>query len=321
LKAKTPGQLKDVRHWAYQIQGLEMAGAAEALVQSRYDLLVIEPTNTIQGYSDFDTAGLVRWLHSTEGSRAGVGKLAIAYINIGEAEDYRDYWAGDWIAPTTRRAGTPDFMIRPDPDGWAGNYPVAYWDERWKSILIYGPNSLLQRALDAGFDGIYMDWVEAYADERGAAEARAAGIDPVQAMVDLIREKRDYARARRPGFLIIPQNASELAALQPEYLGLIDAIAQEHLYFDGDSGTIASDANSGDVRMPATGEDSTEYYEQRLQPYLAAGKRVFCVDYAQKPQNVTEAYERAAARGFVPYVTLRALSELTNTPPPGYGEN
>jgi cysteinyl-tRNA synthetase len=137
-------------------------------------------------------------------------------------------------------------------------------------------------------------------------------------MVAFIGEIRDYARQRNPAFLIIPQNASELAALHPDYLGLIDAIGQEQIYFDGDAGSIWSDANSGDVRMPATGEGySTQFYEQTLAPYLAAGKVVLSVDYARQPANVAEAYQRAAANGYIEYVTLRALSRLTSTPPPG----
>jgi cysteinyl-tRNA synthetase len=315
----SPMALHDVRYWAYQIQGLEEDGAVDALVNSRYDLLVLEPTRTEQGSADFDTRGMVSRLRASPSSRPGAGKLVIAYIDIAEAEDWRDYWQPDWVAPTPSRAGTPDFLVRPDPDGWAGDYPVAYWDQRWKNIIIFAGDSMLQQVLDDGFDGIYMDWVEAYSDEQVATAAAAASVDPVAAMVDFIREIRTHARQQDPAFLIIPQNASELAALNADYLGLIDAIGQEQVYFDGNPDTIWSDANSGDVRMPAAGDGySTQFYEETLQPYLAAGKVVLTVDYAQQPASVAEAYQRAAANGYVEYVTLRALSQLSATPPPGY---
>ena len=83
--------------------------------------------------------------------------------------------------------------------------------------------------------------------------------------------------------------------------------------------TIWADANSGDVRVPATGDGySTQFYEETLEPFLAAGKVVLSVDYAQQAANVTEAYQRASANGYVPCVALRALDRLTSTPPPGY---
>jgi cysteinyl-tRNA synthetase len=311
--------LKDVRFWAYQIQGLEERGAVDALVASRYDLLVLEPTRTERESAAFDTHGMVARLQASPASRDGTTKLVIAYIDIGEAEDWRFYWQAEWVAPAGGEPGSPDFLIRVDPGGWAGDYPVAFWDPRWKDIIIYNHDSLLQQALDDGFDGIYMDWVEAYSDEMVAAAAESADVDPVQAMVDFIREIRDYARQQNPDFLVIPQNAAELAGLNASYLDLIDAIGHEQVYFGCDADSAWGDANSGDLGTPATGEGhSTQYYEEALEPYLTAGKVVLSIDYAQQPANVAEAYERAAANGYVPYVTLCALSQLTETPPPGY---
>ncbi len=315
----SPIALHDVRYWAYQIQGLEEDGAVDALVNSRYDLLVLEPTRTEQGSADFDTRGMVARLHASPSSRGDAGKLVIAYIDIGEAEDWRSYWQPGWVVPAGGEPGVPNFLIRVDPGGWAGDYPVAFWDARWKDIIIYNRDSLLQQALDDGFDGIYMDWIEAYSDEMVAAAAAAAGVDPVAAMVAFIREIRDYARQQNPDFVIIPQNAAELAGLEARYLDVIDGIGQEGTYFGCDADSAWGDANSGDLGTPATGEGhSTQYYEEVLSPYLAAGKVVFSIDYAQQRPNVAEAYQRAAANGYVPYVSLCALSQLTATPPPGY---
>jgi len=60
----------------------------------------------------------------------GGHRLIIAYMSIGEAEDYRYYWNADWNTDP--------------PPGWKmkirtgrENYKVAYWDEGWQSI-IYG---------------------------------------------------------------------------------------------------------------------------------------------------------------------------------------
>jgi cysteinyl-tRNA synthetase len=183
-----------VRSWAYQIQGLDKSGAADALVDSPYDMLVIEPTRSAKGSEDFDTAGLVARLHER-------GKLVLAYLDIGEAEDYRFYWEDDWRRPGRGAAGEPGFLVTVDPDGWSGNYPVAYWDQRWKDIVIYGEHSLLNMALEDGFDGVYLDWIEAFGEPSVAAAAAAQDIDPAAEMVQFVGEVGQYARERSPAFV------------------------------------------------------------------------------------------------------------------------
>ena len=298
--------LNAVTSWAYQIQGLEAEGAVDALVNSDYDLLVMEPTRSIVGSQSFDTAGLVARLHQR-------GKLVLAYVDIGEAEDYRTYWQDGWEAPSAGERGSPDFLLTADPGGWSGNYPVAFWDQRWKDVVIHGEGSLLDMALDDGFDGIYMDWVEAYMDEHVAALAEAEGLNPAAEMVAFIREIRDYARARRPGFLLVAQNAAELAEERPEYLAVIDGLAQENLSFRGEADTEWGDPASGDIPTPL---EDQQYLIDLFGLYREAGLPVFCVDYALKEGNVRQAYETAARSGCLGYVSQTPLSRLTETPPP-----
>ena len=317
--------LADVESWAYQIGGIENDGAVDALVESRYDLYVLEPTRSDRENTDFDTANMVARLHASPGGRPGRNKLVVAYIDIGEAEEWRTYWPEDWVPPSDTERGDPDFLITADPDGWAGNYPVAYWDERWKDILIYDDNSVLQQVLDDGFDGIYMDWVEGYSDETVMAAAQEEGLDPAEEMIEFIREIRDHARLQNPDFLIIPQNSPEILEFGgQDYLDLIDAIALEQIYFDGDADTDWDDPQAGDKQVqdacPADDDEcgySREFYEGWADAYLDAGVPVFCVDYAADAANVAEAYENATANGYIPYVSRRPLDRLTDTPPAG----
>jgi cysteinyl-tRNA synthetase, unknown class len=39
---------------------------------------------------------------------------------------------------------------------------VKYWTAEWKSIVLHGPNSYIEQIIRAGFDGVYLDNVEAY---------------------------------------------------------------------------------------------------------------------------------------------------------------
>ena len=50
--------LAEVRSWGYQIQGMDMPGAVDAIVDSKYDMVVIEPTVTYE--YDFDARDMVQ---------------------------------------------------------------------------------------------------------------------------------------------------------------------------------------------------------------------------------------------------------------------
>ncbi len=321
VKDSTPGKpnpLSGVLYWAYQIQDIDHSGAVDALVKSRYDMLVLEPTRTDRNHKTFDTKGMVSRLHATQGA-SGKKRIVIAYLDIGEAESWRYYWKSDWEAPTTDDKGTPDFMIIPDPDGWAHNYPVAYWDPRWKDIIIHNKDSMLAKVLDDGFDGIYMDWVEAFVNKRIVQEAKDAGKDPAEEMIAFIREIRVFAQARNPNFLVIAQNASSLAVGRPHYVKVIDAIAQEQIFYDGDADTGWDDGDACDHVVPKVGATySQAFYTKNLKVYSSAGLPIFNAEYACSQTKVKDAYTRSRQLGYMPYVSRRPLSRLTTDAPFGY---
>ena len=82
-------------------------------------------------------------------------RLVIAYMSIGEAEDYRYYWQTEW------RVGLPSWLAEENPV-WQGNFKVRYWDEDWQGIIYGQDDSYLRKILDAGFDGVYLDIIDAF---------------------------------------------------------------------------------------------------------------------------------------------------------------
>jgi cysteinyl-tRNA synthetase len=321
--------LNDVRFWGYQIQSIDNPGAVDQLANSRYDLLVLEPTRTDTESPGFDTRAMVDRLQATPASDGVHRKLVVAYVDIGQAEDWRWYWT--WTtesADTQVSADTPlptdwpDYIVARDPDGWTGNYPVVYWDAAWKDIIIYGQNqaptadrdytSAVDEVIRDGFDGIYLDWVEGFENDAVIAAAAADGRDAATEMVNLIGDLRAYARQRDADFVIIQQNASALIDDHPALLDVIDAIAQEGIWFDGS----ASDDWDELTGYYLTDQTLVNEYLGFLDQYRAAGRPVLDCEYALQ-DNAAEAYSRSAARGYVPYVTRRSLSQLTDTPPPG----
>lgn len=85
----------------------------------------------------------------------GAQRLVIAYMSIGEAEDYRWYWQKSW------KRGNPEF-IEKENSQWKGNYKVRFWMTDWKNIIYGTSDSYTQKLLDAGFDGAYLDIVDAF---------------------------------------------------------------------------------------------------------------------------------------------------------------
>ncbi len=269
-----------------QLQGLEREGAVDRLAAAEVDMLVIEPTRTIKGMEDFPTRAVV--------ARIRKDKLCLAYINVGQAEGYRTYWRCSWRAPKEGKPGHPSYIVTVDPDGWEDNFPVAYWDVRWKAVLWGSSRALVDMAIADGFDGVYLDWVLGY-EEPAVARLHA---DPAGAMRELIRELRRYARARRPGFLVIAQNGAALPGLGE----VVDGFAAECLSFSGKAGAGWEEPEAGD--LAATDRD------QRATSALALKVPVFTVDYAVDPKNAEAAAAYARARGFVPFISRVPLDRL-----------
>ncbi len=118
------------------------------LADTNYDVIIIDAF-----YEDgpLTTADVAALQTKANGGR----RLVIAYMSIGEAEDYRYYWQADW------RPGSPSWLGAENPD-FAGNYKVRYWEKAWQDVILSGPDAYLNRITGAGFDGVYLDLVDAF---------------------------------------------------------------------------------------------------------------------------------------------------------------
>jgi len=85
----------------------------------------------------------------------GGRRLVIAYMSIGEAENYRYYWKEEW-------ASNPPSWLDEENPNWKGNYKVRYWDSNWQHIIYGNTDSYLQKIISAGFNGVYLDLVDAF---------------------------------------------------------------------------------------------------------------------------------------------------------------
>ncbi len=129
-----------------------------------------------------------------------------------------------------------------------------------------------------GFDGIYLDWVEAFENEYIKSAAREQGIDPAVAMIKFIREMKDYAKGRKPEFIIIQQNTASLCEGNPELFNVIDATSQEAVWYDGDATDRWYDRDGYDIENDP---ELIDYYIKFLYQFKTAGIPVFVCEYAR----------------------------------------
>jgi cysteinyl-tRNA synthetase len=231
----------------------------------------------------------------------GGPKLVLAYMSIGEAETYRWYWQSQWDA---NRDGTPDSgspsWLGPSNPNWPNNYKVRYWELEWQSVIYGSANSYLDKIIDAGFDGVYLDIVDGF--EFWGPDG-GSGLDRPTAereMVEFVKAIASYARVTkgRVNFGVFPQNGEALV-MHPDYLQEVTGIGKEDTWYDGNSRKSSKDT-----------DESVAF----LDLFQQAGKLVLATDYVTNQQLIDDFYQKARAKGYVPYATRRDLDVLQINP-------
>lgn len=143
--------LDDAKNFLYILNPQNFVSSDDfvnAILQTNFDLIIIDLF--------FDDLELTPSQVNALKYKANGGKrLVISYMSIGEAEDYRYYWVSSW------NNDPPNWLKSENPD-WEGNYKVKYWDSGWKEIIFGNDESYLKRIIDAGFDGVYLDIIDAF---------------------------------------------------------------------------------------------------------------------------------------------------------------
>jgi cysteinyl-tRNA synthetase len=224
------------------------------------------------------------------------GRKVIAYISIGEAEDYRAYWSKAWGRGDRLTAAAPAWLGKQNPE-WKGNYRVKYWHPEWQRLVL----AAVDDALSHGFDGVYLDLVDAFEtfEQKGAEFIdNRANPETKQSyrrdMVDWVKIIAERARAKNPAALVIPQNGSQLLA-HADFLAAISAIGIEDLFTDGNK------------------FQPTSYSEEvlaHLKPMALAQKPVLLIEYPTDSKHQSTTKKRAMENGLIWLVTDRQLKTL-----------
>jgi uncharacterized protein (TIGR01370 family) len=251
------------RSWAYQLQNWE--GAFYNSHKSQF--AVLEPFGTDSKYSSMAT-------QAPHGP-----KRSLAYLSIGEAEDYRDYW------PKVSKAS---YLDKENPD-WPGNYKVKFWNHEWQSIIFSRVTEIMSRK----WDGIYLDIIDAY-----------EYYDNPDKMKDFVARIAQVARAKNPDALVIPQNGLALTE-DRQYMKVISGVGTEDLFF-GEKG-------DGRVNTP----DSVRENARLIKNLSSYNKTVLSVEYGLTSAQA-DTYKKWLAENCptgIPLVAERALEKFPKAIP------
>ncbi len=283
--AAAPGKIAS---WAYQLADIDPKDIAALDV----DLVVIDYSRDGEDATAFKAADLARMK-----KRPGGGsKTLISYMSIGEAEDYRYYWQDAWAAAATRPAWLDD--LNPD---WEGNYKVRYWDPAWQAVILGNANAYLDRIIAAGFDGVYLDIVDAFEYwQEDKPERPAADKD----MIAFVTKIAAYARKKRPGFMVIPQNGEALLE-DPAYRKVISAQAKEDIFY-------GQDGDGKNNKKAAVSECLDNLALAR-----ADGIPILAIEYLDDGKKISDARGKLADAGCCAYFGPRDLDEIRADQPKG----
>ncbi|OGV41134.1 MAG: hypothetical protein A2X48_12300 [Lentisphaerae bacterium GWF2_49_21] len=268
--------------------------AVKTLKECHRDLIVIDASY------ESGSGNEGRWTKDeiSEIRSGAADRKVVAYISIGEAEDYRSYWKKDWDANKDGKPdkGAPDFLDQVNPD-WAGNYKVRYWKADWQKIIL----DEIGRIIDQGFDGIYLDIVDGFEffeydkikkDWQDGKKNPDTGKSYREDMIAWVEKIAEFARKVKKEFIVIPQNGSQLLK-NPEFVRTISAIGIEDLFTEGNK-----------IRKPSDAKDRID----NLSEMKKAGKPVLLIEYG-KNEKAREASRKGAAKnGLILLITDRELA-------------
>lgn len=143
--------LSQAKNFLYLINPENFASKANfiaAVTATNYDAIIID---LFLNDEVFTAAEIAQLKNKANGGK----RLVICYMSIGEAEDYRYYWNESW------NSNKPDWIAAENPD-WPGNFKVKYWNADWQGIIYKNIDSYLTKITTAGFDGVYLDIIDAF---------------------------------------------------------------------------------------------------------------------------------------------------------------
>ncbi len=145
-------KLADAENYLYVIGLNDTFSSKDSLIstlkQTNWDVIIMDLffKDTPLSKSDID---------QLKTKANGAKRLVIAYMNIGSAENYRYYWKDNWKLHHPK-------WLKKSYKGYDDEIWVEFWNKDWQDIIYGNDKSYAKKIIDANFDGVYLDNVEAY---------------------------------------------------------------------------------------------------------------------------------------------------------------
>ena len=255
-----------------------------------------------------DGAGAIWPASTVTAMKAGGGKV-LGYLDFGWCENYRPYYspalaaANGWTGPTATASGILGPLSSPE---WPNEYEVQFWSTAWHTIC----TDWCAELQAAGFDGIYLDVVDAWGDPWPTANVPATGgfaagtpQASAAAMIALINAIRTFAHSTNPNFIVFVNGGEELFSYSPPaYLNAIDGMYKEQVLYD-----------------PGKTNSSNRLYEKgMLDNAKNAGKPVVLIEYVSTAAEIADVKATCASWGYGYYIANPNLN-LDGVDTAGFG--
>ncbi|MEB3774294.1 MAG: cellulase family glycosylhydrolase [Desulfurococcales archaeon] len=242
---------------AYYLQDLD----PEKIKWHHWTVLVLEPDEADE--TIMDAAG--NW-----------SDTVLAYLNIGYAEDWRSYWqdiAGEpWVHEET---------------GYEGEYYIEYWNSQWHNIT----RSLAAQYLSQGFDGVYLDNIDAAEVLDEMSPSWASGVDTYAEMISLVCNISSHVKSIDPSAKVYINIGGAYNLLYNDtLLDCIDGVLREELW------TVWEGYNQTAPQDP----DETSNALNALSNAHSMGIEIIVADPVRNGDEASSLCSNAWSNGFIP---------------------
>ncbi|MBT3982857.1 MAG: hypothetical protein HOE90_15970 [Bacteriovoracaceae bacterium] len=214
------------KKWGYQLQNYTPESVA-TIKSSTNTLWIID-------YSK-DGSEIGKWTPAEIAVFKQNGNVIVAYLSLGEAENFRYYYPSfDKTLLTNPSTGNGGI------DGeWEGNFEVKYWMPNWQAIFLKDSltqESYVKRIVGQGFDGVFLDRVDVYEpyEEKGEDVFKVK----TKQMVDFVKNIAALGKSLNPNFKTFVQNATSFTwSLEnpSSFYDYVDGQIIESLYHIGEN--------------------------------------------------------------------------------------
>lgn len=208
--------------------------------------------------------------------------ILIAYLSVGEAEDYREYW---------KRIAGKEWVLNENPN-WEGNYYVDIRNDEWHRLVL---EEIVPNIMEKGFDGLMLDTLDTVDILSGNSAKDFQGAN--EAMIELVREIHE----KYPKLYLISNNGfSILEEIAPYLSGIL--VEDIHMMIDFEKNNYK--------KVP----EQDRNYKINLLKGIASGHNlsVFNIDYAPQGDRklINKCIRKSRQLGYKPYVAERDLNKI-----------